>query len=107
VLYSLIAVAGAATIGSQIMLYTFVAQYYPSSVRSTGMGWASGIGRIGAIFGPVLTGALLTMELSHQMNFIAIAIPGVVAALAVFLVQMKTSVGGEVVASVSVLQHEH
>lgn len=107
VLYSLIAVAGAATIGSQIMLYTFVAQYYPSSVRSTGMGWASGIGRIGAIVGPVLTGALLTMELSHQMNFIAIAIPGVVAALAVFLVQMKTSVGGEVVASVSVLQHEH
>lgn len=39
VLYSLIAVAGAATIGSQILLYTFVAQYYPA-VRSTGMGWA-------------------------------------------------------------------
>ncbi|WP_291370746.1 MFS transporter, partial [Acinetobacter sp. UBA5934] len=42
VLYALIAVAGAATIGSQILLYTFVAQYYPTTVRSTGMGWASG-----------------------------------------------------------------
>ena len=89
VLYSLIAVAGAATIGSQILLYTFVAQYYPSTVRSTGMGWASGIGRIGAIVGPVLTGALLTMNLPHQMNFFAIAIPGLIAALAIFLVNLK------------------
>lgn len=92
VLYSLIAVAGAATIGSQILLYTFVAQYYPTTVRSTGMGWASGIGRIGAIVGPVLTGALLTMNLPHQMNFFAIAIPGVIAALAIFMVNLKASV---------------
>lgn len=96
VLYTLIAVAGAATIGSQILLYTFVAQYYPSTVRSTGMGWASGIGRIGAIVGPVLTGALLTMNLPHQMNFFAIAIPGVIAALAIFLVNLKSSVDGPV-----------
>ncbi|WP_287967321.1 MFS transporter [Acinetobacter sp.] len=96
VLYSLIAVAGAATIGSQILLYTFVAQYYPSTVRSTGMGWASGIGRIGAIVGPVLTGALLTMNLPHQMNFFAIAIPGLIAALAIFLVNLRASVDGEV-----------
>lgn len=95
VLYSLIAIAGAATIGSQILLYTFVAQYYPTAVRSTGMGWASGIGRIGAIVGPVLTGALLTMNLPHQMNFLVIAIPGIIAALAIFLVNLKTSVDGE------------
>ena len=92
VLYSLIALAGAATIGSQILLYTFVAQFYPTPVRSTGMGWASGIGRIGAIIGPVLTGALLTFELPHQMNFLAIAIPGVIAAFAIFLVNLKVAV---------------
>lgn len=92
VLYSLIALAGAATIGSQILLYTFVAQFYPTTVRSTDMGWASGIGRIGAIIGPVLTGALLTFELPHQMNFLAIAIPGVIAAFAIFLVNLKVSV---------------
>ena len=86
--------AGAATIGSQILLYTFVAQFYPAAVRSTGMGWASGIGRIGAIVGPVLTGALLTLELPHQMNFLAIAIPGFIAALAIFLVNLKASVEG-------------
>ena len=95
VLYTLIAIAGAATIGSQILLYTFVAQFYPAAVRSTGMGWASGIGRIGAIVGPVLTGALLTLELPHQMNFLAIAIPGFIAALAIFLVNLKASVDGQ------------
>lgn len=94
VLYTLIAIAGAATIGSQILLYTFVAQFYPTAVRSTGMGWASGIGRIGAIVGPVLTGALLTFELPHQMNFLIIAIPGVIAALAIFMVNLKASVEG-------------
>lgn len=96
VLYTLIAIAGAATIGSQILLYTFVAQFYPATVRSTGMGWASGIGRIGAIVGPVLTGALLTFELPHQMNFLVIAIPGVIAALAIFMVNLKASVEGRI-----------
>ncbi|NCI78160.1 aromatic acid/H+ symport family MFS transporter [Acinetobacter kanungonis] len=94
ILYSLIAIAGAATIGSQILLYTFVAQFYPAAVRSTGMGWASGIGRIGAIVGPILTGALLTLQLPHQMNFLVIAIPGAIAALAVFMVNLKASVDG-------------
>ncbi|MBP2602643.1 aromatic acid/H+ symport family MFS transporter [Acinetobacter calcoaceticus] len=95
ILYSLIAIAGAATIGSQILLYTFVAQFYPTALRSTGMGWASGIGRIGAIIGPVLTGALLTFELPHQMNFLAIAIPGVIAALAIFMVNLKASLAAQ------------
>lgn len=101
ILYSLIAIAGAATIGSQILLYTFVAQFYPTAVRSTGMGWASGIGRIGAIIGPVLTGALLSFELSHQMNFLVIAVPGVIAALAIFLVNLKASVSAQATSTFS------
>lgn len=92
VLYTLIAIAGATTIGSQILLYTFVAQYYPTTVRSTAMGWASGIGRIGAIVGPVLTGALLTLELPHAMNFLAIAVPGVIAAVSIMLVNLNSAV---------------
>ena len=95
ILYSLISIAGAATIGSQILLYTFVAQFYPAHVRSTGMGWASGIGRIGAIVGPVLTGALLSFDLPHQMNFIAIAIPGGIAALAIMLVNLNVAVDAQ------------
>jgi len=48
-LYGLIFIAGATTIGTQILLYAGAAQFYGLSIRSTGLGWASGIGRNGAI----------------------------------------------------------
>jgi len=82
VLYLLIFIAGATTIGTQILLYAGAAQLYGLSVRSTGLGWASGIGRNGAIVGPLLGGALMGINLPLQLNFIAFAIPGAVAALA-------------------------
>lgn len=85
-LYTLVGIAGATTIGSQILLYAYVAQYYPTSIRSTGLGWASGIGRNGAIVGPLLGGALLAMAMPHQMNFLALAVPGAIATVAIALV---------------------
>ena len=51
ILFLMVFVAGAATIGTQILLYASVAQLYNLSIRSTGLGWASGVGRIGAIVG--------------------------------------------------------
>jgi AAHS family benzoate transporter-like MFS transporter len=86
VLYALIAVAGATTIGSQTLLYAYAAQFYPASVRSTGVGWASGVGRTGAIVGPLLAGGLLALALPHHLNFAALAIPSLIAATAVFCV---------------------
>lgn len=88
VLYCLVAIAGATTIGTQIIAYSFVSQYYPLQMRSTGIGWASGIGRFGAVAGPILGGFLLTMNWPLQQNFLAFAIPGVIAALAVGFVQV-------------------
>ncbi|NWD83104.1 MFS transporter, partial [Pseudomonas reactans] len=82
VLYTLIFIAGATVIGTQILLYATAAQFYGLSIRSTGLGWASGIGRNGAIVGPLLGGALLGINLPLQLNFIAFAVPGVIAALA-------------------------
>lgn len=82
VLYSLIAIAGATTIGSQILLYACAAQFYAMAIRSTGLGWASGIGRNGAIVGPLLGGALVGMGLPLQYNFMAFALPGAIAAVA-------------------------
>ena len=87
VIYLLVAVAGASAIGSQILLYSYVAQYYPLSVRSTGIGWASAVGRTGAIVGPILIGYLLSQELPHQINFMAVGIPVVIAAIAVFFIR--------------------
>lgn len=84
-LFALVFVAGAATIGTQILLYASVAQLYDLSVRSTGLGWASGVGRIGAIVGPTLGGVLLARELPLQQNFLIFAIPAAVATLAMLV----------------------
>ncbi|MBT8768897.1 MFS transporter [Metapseudomonas boanensis] len=86
VLYLLIGIAGATTIGTQILLYATAAQFYGLAFRSTGLGWASGIGRNGAIVGPLLGGALLGINLPLQLNFMAFAIPGAIAAVAMCLV---------------------
>ncbi len=89
-LYVLIAIAGATTIGTQILLYTYVAQFYPMDVRSTGIGWASGVGRLGGIVGPLVGGVLLSMNLSFQFNFLIFAIPGAIGALAICFVRHKS-----------------
>ena len=89
VIYLLVALAGASAIGSSILLYSFVAQYYPMSIRSTGIGCASAVGRVGAIVGPIFIGFLLGMELPHKFNFIAVAIPALIGAIAVSMIVRK------------------
>ncbi|WP_344679132.1 aromatic acid/H+ symport family MFS transporter [Saccharopolyspora taberi] len=89
VLNVLLFVAGAATIGVLAIIHAFAVEYYPAEVRSTGVGWAAGVGRIGAIGGPTLGGALLALELPFQQNFIAVAVPGVIGAVAVAVVAKK------------------
>lgn len=93
VLYLLVAVAGATTIGTQILLYAYVAQFYPMAIRSTGIGWASGVGRTGAIAGPILGGALQAIHLPLTYNFLAFAIPGAIAAVAMTLVAVSAEHG--------------
>lgn len=84
-LFALVFVAGATTIGTQILLYASVAQLYNLSVRSTGLGWASGVGRIGAIVGPTLGGVLLARELPLGQNFLLFAIPAAASAVAMMV----------------------
>ncbi|MBM4765015.1 aromatic acid/H+ symport family MFS transporter [Bacillus sp. B15-48] len=89
VLYTLVAIAGATTIGTQIILYSYVSQYYPISMRSTGLGWASGVGRVGGIVGPIMGGFLISAQLPLHLNFMAFAIPGIIATIAVAIVREK------------------
>jgi AAHS family benzoate transporter-like MFS transporter len=93
VLYLLIAVAGACTIGTQILANACTVQYYPPQIRATGLGWAMGVGRTGAIIGPLLGGALHASSLPLQASFLIFAIPGLVGAIAilVFLIQNASS----------------
>lgn len=90
----LAAVTGACTMGSQNISYSFVSQFYPSFMRSTAIRLASGVGRLGAIFGPTFGGIMLGTDLPIEASFVGFAIPGIIAAVAFLFVPLgarKTS----------------
>lgn len=88
-LFVTVGLAGASTIGTQIVTYAYAGQFYPMAVRATGIGWASGVGRSGAILAPIVIGALVGMALPLQQNFLAIAVPAVIAMIAVGLIDQR------------------
>jgi AAHS family 4-hydroxybenzoate transporter-like MFS transporter len=70
---------GFLVIGAQAGLNVLAAHFYPTFIRSTGVGWALGIGRIGSIAGPLLAGALLSNQWQPWQVLLAIAIPAFLA----------------------------
>ena len=82
--YLFAGVAGAGVFAAMVLVYSYIGQYYPVSSRATALGWAAGIGRTGAIFGPILGGILVGAGLAVPWGFYSFAIAGVVAALIIF-----------------------
>ena len=76
-------ILGVSVQGAQAGLNVLSAMYYPTVIRSTGVGWALGIGRIGSIVGPILGGIMLSMQWTPQQIFMAGAVPAICAACAV------------------------
>ncbi len=64
------------------MLYPIAAQIYPDKVRATGIGWAFGIGRIGAFTGPLIGGWALSQHWPLLAVFGIFVGPLVIAAIA-------------------------
>jgi AAHS family 4-hydroxybenzoate transporter-like MFS transporter len=77
-----IASAGLGIIGGQNACHALTAAFYPTAMRSTGVGWALGIGRIGSIVGPVLGGLLLARGTPIGQVFWAAAVPALIATMA-------------------------
>lgn len=63
-------------------LYTVAPQTYAPGIRTTGVGWGIGIGRIGAILAPILVGVLLDRGWSPTQLYIGVAVVVALAALA-------------------------
>jgi AAHS family 4-hydroxybenzoate transporter-like MFS transporter len=76
--------AGFGVIGGQTAANAVAATSYPTEIRSTGVGWALGVGRVGSIVGPLLAGVLQTMHVTTRDIFFLSAIPAVIAAMACF-----------------------
>jgi MFS transporter, AAHS family, 4-hydroxybenzoate transporter len=70
--------------GAQGGLSAVSATFYPTSIRSTGIGWCLGVGRVGSIVGPMLGGVMLKLDWSPRQILLAGAIPALCAAAAAF-----------------------
>ena len=90
-LLSLVAVAGVGTIGTQVLIYGFVSNYYHSAARGAGVAWCAGFGRLGGIFGPLLGGLLLSAGVSPGTAFYVFAAVAIVGTLVTTCVPMTRS----------------
>ena len=87
ILFSLI---GFGIQGGFIGLYAVAAKIYPTEVRTTGIGWAIGLGRMGAIIGPVAGGLMISKGLTIQHIFLLFSIPLILAGIITLLISSET-----------------
>lgn len=73
--------AGFCVIGCQFCINILAIEMYPMAIRSTGLGWAVGIGRFGAIVGPMLGGILIAREWLVEWVFVVGGVPSLLCAL--------------------------
>lgn len=74
--------------GGQKSVIALAAVHYPAAIRSTGVGWALGMGRLGGIAGPLAVGALLGAGWTPQWIFYAAGAPMFIAAIAILLIAL-------------------
>jgi AAHS family 4-hydroxybenzoate transporter-like MFS transporter len=91
-LFVIVFIAGWCVVGSQPGLNALAASYYPTYIRSTGVGAGLGVGRAGAIVGPLIGGYFLSMQWTTREIFMAAAVPALISALVMFSLRfvMKT-----------------
>jgi AAHS family 4-hydroxybenzoate transporter-like MFS transporter len=77
--------AGFGISGSQIGANALAAAFYPTASRATGVSWALAVGRTGSVLGSMVGGALLAARLNTETIFFMLAVPAVLAALALLV----------------------
>src|SRR5580698_9654017 len=104
-LFVVVFLAGFGVPGSQAGLNALAATYYPTDLRSTGVGSGLGIGRIGSIVGPFVGGILLSRHWSARDLFIAAAIPALISAVVMFCLRWVIKPAAASVSTTEVLVH--
>ena len=80
-LFSVVFIAGAGVMGGQVGINALAATFYPTGLRATGVGAGLGVGRLGAIVGPLVGGQLMAQQWSLRALFLAAAVPALISAL--------------------------
>lgn len=84
-LYPVIFLTGCFVFSAQVLVYAFTAASHPPAIRATALGMAAGVGRVGAIVGPLLGGLLVSYGLGHPWGFFIFAGVGLAGAIALSL----------------------
>jgi MFS transporter, AAHS family, benzoate transport protein len=71
---------------AQVLVYAYITHVYPPQIRATALGLASGIGRVGSIVGPAVTGALVTAGLGYPWGFYFFCVVALLAVAAMIVV---------------------
>jgi len=91
-LFTAIFVAGLCVVGGQSAINALCAHCYTPAIRSTGMGWASGVGRLGSVAGPLIGGLMVAVHWGAQDIMMGAAISGLAATSAVFALGQGTRI---------------
>ena len=82
---AIIALAGAGVMGAQFCVTAVATTFYPTEIRSTGVGTALGFGRVGSLAGPLLGGWALAAGMAPARIFVLLAVPMLACGLATLL----------------------
>jgi AAHS family 4-hydroxybenzoate transporter-like MFS transporter len=91
VLLAVLFLAGTTIVGSQTGANAACGALYPARMRTSGIGWALGIGRLGGIAAAPLGGFLLARGLPPKEIFLSACFFAVVAAVATALLVLRGS----------------
>ncbi|MFE4469126.1 MFS transporter [Leifsonia sp. NPDC056824] len=94
-LYAAVFVTGVFVFSAQVLVYAFVTQLYPAEIRGTALGFAAGIGRLGAILGPAVTGTLVTLGLAYPGGFYVFAATALLGAAALTVIPARVRAAAE------------
>ena len=86
-------VAGWTVVGGQGAVNALAGTYYPTNLRSTGIGAGLGVGRIGAIVGPTFAGWLIGRHWMPRELFLAAAVPALISAVVMFWLRFQMAPG--------------
>ena len=89
ILLAVIFFCGMTIIGSQTGANATCGKLYPARMRTSGLGWALGIGRLGGIAAPVLGGYLLSLKMAPTQIFLSACLFAVIAAAATGLLALR------------------